>query len=152
MGLGSMLMIHNSWGLVMGNQNDMREAANTFAEFDSAMADIYSARTGLDNKSIAKMMDDETWLRAERAIDLGFADATFDAPEYDDEQFGGNSQKKARAKLDATLAKAGMSRVERRTLLREAGSTQNATVTVTPSADFDENAIEKLIQTMKAEF
>jgi len=148
MGLGSMLMIHNSWGLVVGNQNDMRAAADTFAEFDAAMADIYAARSGQDKDDIGEMMDAETWLRAERAIELGFADATFDAPDYDDEPDAG--RKKALARLDATLAKAGMPRVERRALFREAAGKPSAAGTATPSAGLDAVAFERLMETLKA--
>ncbi|HEV8035968.1 head maturation protease, ClpP-related [Yoonia sp.] len=149
MGLGSMLMIHNSWGLVMGNQNDMREAADTFAEFDAAMADIYAARTGQKPEDIAEMMNAETWLRAERAIETGFADATFEVPAYDDKE-GEGGKMKARARLDATLAKSGMPRVERRQLLKEAAGTPSATGTATPSAGFDADAMTRLIETLKA--
>ncbi len=146
MGLGSFLMIHNSWGVVVGNQDDMRGAAETFAEFDAAMADIYAARTGAKVADIAKMMADETWLRAEAAIDAGFADATFDAPEYNDADMG----KKARAALDATLAKAGLPRSERRRLLKDAAITPSADGTATPRAGFDVDAAMRLISTIKA--
>jgi ATP-dependent Clp protease protease subunit len=148
MGLGSMLMIHNSWGLVVGNQHDMRAAADVFAEFDAAMADIYAARTGGDMDEIAALMTAETWLRAERAIEMGFADAAFDAPDYEEQPDDG--QRKARARLDATLAKSGMPRVERRTLLREAAGTPSAAGTATPSAGFDADAFARLLETLKA--
>ena len=147
MGLGSMFMVHNSWGLVMGNQNDMRDAAETFAEFDAAMADIYTARTGLGRDEIEAMMNAETWMRTERAIEMGFAEATFEAPAYEEKDAQGM---KARARLDATLAKAGMPRVERRTLLREAAGTPSAAGTATPSAGFDLDAARRLLKTLKA--
>lgn len=146
MGLGSFLMIHNSWGVVVGNQDDMRDAAKTFAEFDAAMADIYAARTGGDLTEIKSMMAAETWLRPETAIDKGFADATFDAPDYTEADAG----KKARAALDSTLAKAGLPRSERRRLLREAAGTPSAAGTATPCAGFDVAAAERLINTLKA--
>jgi len=148
MGLGSFLMIHNSWGLVVGNQQDMRDAADTFAEFDAAMADIYAARTGGKPEDIAAMMAAETWLRPETAIEKGFADATFDAPDYEDRPE--TKGKKALARLDATLAKAGLPRVERRQLLREAAGTPSAAGTATPSAGFDADALARLISTLKA--
>lgn len=150
MGLGSMLMIHNSWGMVVGNQNDMRDAAATFAEFDAAMAEIYAARTGMKADEIAAMMDAETFMRAETAIEKGFADATFEAPAYDGDKNKGDDAKKARARLDATLARAGMPRVERRALLREAAGMPNAAGTATPSAGFDVDAAMRLISTLKA--
>ncbi|ARC87133.1 head maturation protease, ClpP-related [Rhodovulum sp. MB263] len=147
MGLGSFLMIHNSWGGVVGDQNDMRAAAGTFAEFDAAMADIYAARTGMDAAAVSEMMNAETWLRAEAAIEAGFADGTFEAPDYDETQAKGM---KARAALDATLARAGLPRSERRRLLREAAGTPGAAGTATPSAGFDEAALRALISTIKA--
>lgn len=147
MGLGSMLMIHNSWGVVMGNQNDMREAAETFAEFDAAMADIYAARTGGDAEEIKAMMDGETWLRAERAIESGFADRTFDTPEYEDS--GDDATRNARSRLDATLAKAGLPRVERRKLFGDAIGTPNAAGEATPNAGFEPGAMQRLIDSMK---
>ena len=146
MGLGSMLMIHNSWGVVIGNQNDMRDAAETFAEFDAAMADIYVARTGGDLEAIKAMMDGETWLRAERAIEEGFADSTFDVPEYQDN--GDDAMRNARSRLDATLAKAGLPRVERRKLFGDAIGTPNAAGEDTPNAVFDNSAVKRLISTI----
>lgn len=149
MGLGSMLMIHNSWGMVVGNQNDMRDAAETFAEFDAAMADIYAARTGQPGPEIAAMMNAETFMRAEKAIELGFADATFEAPDYEPKDKAATG-KKALAVIDATLAKAGMTRSERRSLLSEAAGTPSAAGTATPSAGFDVDAARRLISTLKA--
>jgi ATP-dependent Clp protease, protease subunit len=148
MGLGSMMMIHNSWGVVVGNQDDMRDAAETFAEFDAAMADIYAARTGGDLDDIKAMMAGETWLRAERAIAEGFADSTFDIPEY--EENGDDAARNARSRLDATLAKAGVPRVERRRLFGDAIGTPNAVKNkATPNAGFEPGDLRSLIQTLK---
>lgn len=148
MGLGSFLMIHNSWGVVVGNQQDMRDAAATFAEFDAAMVDVYSARTGGKPDDIAKMMAEETWLRAATAMEIGFADATFDAPEYDPPP--ADAATSARARLDATLAKAGMPRSERRRLVKEAAGMPGAAGTATPGAGFDEGALRRLLETMQS--
>lgn len=149
MGIGSMFMIHNSWGMVLGDQNDMRAAADTFAEFDAAMADIYATRTGGDAAEIAALMDAETFMRPEAAIERGFADATFEAPAYDTQEKGDDA-KKARARLDATLARAGMPRSERRALLREAAGTPSAARTATPSAGFDLDALQALLSAIEA--
>jgi ATP-dependent protease ClpP protease subunit len=147
MGLGSFLMIHNSWGMVVGNQNDMRSAAETFAEFDAAMADIYAAHTGLGTGEIAAMMSAEKWLRAAEAVEMNFADGTFDAPEPEDTK--ASASRNARAQLDATLAKAGVPRVERRRLLKEAAGMPGAAGTAMPGAGFDAADIRRLIETMK---
>lgn len=147
MGLGSFLMIHNSWGVVVGNQDDLRNASDTFAEFDAAMAGIYAARTGKKVEEIGKLMAEETWLRAEAAIEAGFADSTFEAPDYDGKA---DPAMKARAALDASLARAGLPRSERRRLLREAAGMPSAARTATPSAGFDVGAVQRLIATIKA--
>ena len=97
------------------------------------------------------MMDAETFMRAELAIEKGFADATFAAPDYDEKDKGADA-KKARARLDAILAKNGIPRVERRSLLREATGTLRAADEATPGAglDLDQGAIVRLIETIKA--
>lgn len=147
MGLGSILMIHNSWGMVVGNQDDMRAAAETFAEFDAAMADIYAARSGASVADVSAMMSAETFMRAEKAIELGFADSTFEAPDYDEKEKGDG--KKARARLDAILQKQGLSRVERKALLKDAtGMTRSAEEAMTRSG-LDVGALSRLIATIK---
>lgn len=145
MGLGSMFMIHNSWGGVVGNHHDMRAAADVFAEFDAAMADVYAARTGQPVAAVRKLMDGETWMRAEKALALGFADGSFDEPEQDEAP-----KQKARARLDASLARAGLPRSERRRLLRDAAVTPGADRTAMPSAGFDVAAVRRLIDEIKA--
>lgn len=148
MGQGSFLMIHNAWGVVVGNQHDMRAAADMFAPFDEAMADIYAARSGLDVAEVAKMMDAESFINAKEALAKGFADSTFEetkAPE------GGaasaRAEHSARRRLDALLAKQGVARAERRKLFREAGM-HNAAEPATPRAGFDVAAAERLLATL----
>lgn len=53
-GRAAFLMIHNCWIVAIGNANDLRAAADTCAPFDSAMADVYAARTGIDAKKISQ--------------------------------------------------------------------------------------------------
>lgn len=150
MGMSSFLMIHNSWGAVIGNQNDMREAADTFAKFDAAMSDIYLARTGLKAKEIGDMMDAETFITAAEAVKLGFADTTVNQPEP---ASGGQARAEisARRRLDSILARQGVPRSERRKLMRDATGTQDAADPETmPGAGLDLAAARQLLATMKA--
>lgn len=128
------LMIHNTWVMAVGNRNDLREIADTLEPFDAAMADIYAARAGLEQKPVQKMMDAETWIGGSAAVEQGFADALLPA----DEVKKGASVKKdqiAAYLLDMGLAKAGMPRSERRALLQDYKSgTQNAAGTGTQIA------------------
>lgn len=148
MGLGSQIMIHNAWGLVMGNRNDMREAADMFAQFDGAMARIYEHRTGQKAETVAALMDAETFMGADQAVEMGFATDTF---QRDKKKNRARSEAKpARAQLDAFLAKHGMPRVERRRLLKEAGGMPGATVTDMPGAvEIDAGLAASLLETIK---
>lgn len=70
----AMMMIHNAWAVIAGNRNDLRDFAGVLDKIDGAMAKTYAARSGKGVRTIAKMMDDETWLTAQEAKDAGFAD------------------------------------------------------------------------------
>jgi HK97 family phage major capsid protein len=71
---GALMMIHSVWGMAVGNKNDMRELATIFDKMDNAIAEIFSVRTGNDMKSVLEMMEKETWLNADEAVEKGFAD------------------------------------------------------------------------------
>ena len=137
MATGSFLMIHNAWGVVVGNRHEMRAAADTFDEFDMAMAEIYQARTGLELTEVQAMMDAETWIRASEAVRKGFADGTTDDPAPPEPN--ASAQLNARQRLGHILSDAKMPRSERRRLLREATGTQDAAAATTRNAgdDFD---------------
>lgn len=77
------IMMHNVWVVMSGNRNDLRDAADLLEPFDEALAGIYAARSGLDKKAVAKLMDSETWLGGEQAIEQGFADGLLPEDEND---------------------------------------------------------------------
>ncbi|OQC19043.1 MAG: ATP-dependent Clp protease proteolytic subunit 2 [Planctomycetes bacterium ADurb.Bin069] len=148
MGLGSFLMIHDAWGMVVGNRHDMTTAAATFAEFDGAMAEIYAARTGLDAAEVAQLMDAESWINAGTAVDKGFADGTFAGPdpEKDDDKPAARALA-ARRRLDAALARGGMPAAERRRLVLDAAGAEEPGAT--PEVAFDLAAAARLLDTLK---
>lgn len=113
------LMIHNTWVVSIGNRNDLRDVADTIEPFDRAMADIYSARTGIDAKQIGKMMDAETWIGGADAVDQGFADELLPSDEVSKEKNARAEGSFAASMLDVTLARAGMPRSQRRALLQD---------------------------------
>jgi ATP-dependent protease ClpP protease subunit len=67
------LMIHDSWGLTVGNRHDHAETEDLLAQIDQALAATYAARTGLSVAACATMMDEETWLIGADAKAKGFA-------------------------------------------------------------------------------
>jgi len=140
------LMIHNAWSIVMGNRNDLREAADALEQFDKAILAAYVSRASAPENKIAKMMDSETWIGADDAIEYGFADELIDtktAPAKDTEK-----QTKAQAKrtLEMALAREGFSRKEREDIFQRAG-VRDAAEPV--QRDADEEGWEGLINVMK---
>jgi len=150
MGLGSFLMIHNAWGVVVGNQNDMREASDTFAKFDDAMADIYTHRTEGDKDEITAMMNAETFITANEAVEKGFATGTFESPKQTEKETQASAELSAKRRVDAMLAKQGLPRSERRKLMRDAAGTQNATGTAKPRAGFDVALVADTLKTLRS--
>ena len=68
------LMIHNPMTLASGNKSDMEKAIALLDEIKEGIINAYVRKTGLSRNKISKLMDDETWLNAEKALQLGFVD------------------------------------------------------------------------------
>ena len=154
MGTGSFMMVHNAWGLVIGNRHDMREAAHLFDQFDAAIADIYQARTGMKRSDIEKLMDAETFMPPPHAVEYGFADTINDGDDDDIEAKGNTSAQvrpeiHAKRRIDAALAQQGISRTERRKMFNQIAGTQNAADTATHDAGINPAALQRLINTIK---
>lgn len=134
------LMIHNAWAFVVGNKEDMWGAADILDGFDKAMADLYATATGMDSKKIAELMDAETWMSGQSAVDQGFATGLLPADEVVESDDSKGSMAAVR-KIDNILAKQGVSRAERKDLLNQIkGGTPGAAATVMPGADLGEAA------------
>lgn len=132
MGTGSIMMVHNAWGLVIGNRHDFTDAAEVFETFDQSMASIYAARTGLDKDEILAMLDgpsrnsDGTYMSADDAIEKGFADATFEAGEVEGPSASIPADILARRRMEAALAKQGVSRKDRAELINSISGERDA--------------------------
>lgn len=74
-GRAAFLMIHNTWVLAAGDRHAMREVADWLEPFDRAAANLYAVRTGKSAKNVGELLDTETWLGGQDAIDQGFADS-----------------------------------------------------------------------------
>ena len=71
----AMMMVHNPAGFAMGEADEMRKTADLLDKVKETILSVYNKQTKLSNKKLAKMMDDETWMIGQEAVDLGFADA-----------------------------------------------------------------------------
>lgn len=111
------LMIHNSWTVAIGNQHDMRETADWLAPFDKTQADIFAARTGESPEAISKMLDAETWIGGQEAVDTGFADALLPADEVTQAEEAPAAASVRR--LENSLRASGLSRKDAATLISD---------------------------------
>lgn len=71
----AMMMIHNPWALAMGESKDMVKMAELLDKIKETMVGTYAQRTGQDAKAVSDIMDAETWLTGQEAVDQGFADS-----------------------------------------------------------------------------
>jgi ATP-dependent protease ClpP protease subunit len=71
---GAELMIHNAWMMAVGDATEMRRQADRLEQTTNQMAKIYSSRSGQPIGTVLSMMDNETWMTASVAYDLGFAE------------------------------------------------------------------------------
>ncbi|HJG17695.1 MAG TPA: Clp protease ClpP [Limosilactobacillus vaginalis] len=93
MALAAMLMIHNPLTIVGGQKKDLDQAAQMLAETKESIINAYELKTNLPREKISAMMDDETWMNVNKAIELSFADEmlgqdknTTDCYSYSDKQ------------------------------------------------------------------
>ena len=84
----ALLMIHDPSTIAFGNAKDMEKAIATLNEVKESIINAYAAKTGLSRNRISKLMSDETWINAKKAVELGFADEILfdEKPEPDKKQ------------------------------------------------------------------
>ena len=68
------IMIHNPQMLTGGDSEELRTGARALDEIKESIINAYQLKTKLPREQLAQLMDDETWLNARRAVELGFAD------------------------------------------------------------------------------
>lgn len=74
MGKGAMMMVHSPWALFTGNAEDLRKMADTLDKVESGMLDIYEGRTEMARDELLALLRAETWMTAQEAVEMGFAD------------------------------------------------------------------------------
>ena len=69
----SLLMIHNAWSWGSGNANDFRKMADDLDKITQPSIEAYKSVSTISEDEIKQLMDDETWITAEKALEYGFA-------------------------------------------------------------------------------
>lgn len=70
----SMLMIHNPMTFAFGNTAEMQKAIDMLGEVKESIINAYEIKTGMSRAKLSRLMDAETWMNANKAVELGFAD------------------------------------------------------------------------------
>lgn len=70
----SMLMIHNPSAGIYGNTSEMQKAIKMLDEVKESIVNAYEIKTGMSRAKISHLMDAETWMDANSAVEMGFAD------------------------------------------------------------------------------
>ena len=68
------VMIHNPWGVAIGDAHEMRSMADILDKLGGSLADIYAGKTKKKHKAMAVLMDAETWFNATEALEIGLVD------------------------------------------------------------------------------
>lgn len=68
------IMIHNVQNGIIGDYRVMDKNSDTLKKYNDALANAYVLKTGLSKEEVLSKMDEETYLNADEAIELGFAD------------------------------------------------------------------------------
>ena len=70
----SLMMVHNPLTIAIGDSAEMRKAISMLDEVKESIINAYEIKTGMSRAKLAHLMDAETWLNANKAIEYGFAD------------------------------------------------------------------------------
>lgn len=161
----SFFMIHSAWAGAEGNAKEISKTVELLSKVDEQMVNIYTAQMEskgkLINNSIdetkeyvKQMMQAETWLSAEEAVDLGFADYIMDEAQIQDYNTYAAVFNKVRAESKfKNIPKIKNSMNDKKTLLQSIASVfgfkaeiveeKDLTVIEEPKAQEEELVIEK---------
>ncbi|MEA5066613.1 MAG: Clp protease ClpP [Christensenellaceae bacterium] len=70
----STMMIHNPLTVAIGDSEEMRKAIQMLDEYKESIVNAYEIKTGLSRAKLSHLMDAETWMNANKALELGFCD------------------------------------------------------------------------------
>ena len=70
----SMMMIHNPMTGAFGDSAEMQKAIEMLASVKDSIINAYEIKTNMSRAKLSHLMDAETWMDANKAMELGFAD------------------------------------------------------------------------------
>lgn len=84
----SMIMVHNPSTIAIGDSEEMIRAKALLDEVKESIINAYELKTGLSRTRLSHLMNEETWMNAHKAVELGFADKIMFADGVEPEDTG----------------------------------------------------------------
>lgn len=81
----STMMIHNPATIAWGDAGDMEKAIAMLDAVKDSIINAYEIKSGLSRAKLSHLMDSETWMDANKAVELGFADGILSRTQAEDE-------------------------------------------------------------------
>ena len=79
----SMMMIHNPATVAFGDKGEFQKAIDMLSEVKESIINAYEIKTGQSRAKISHLMDGETYMNANKAVELGFADGILEDAKRD---------------------------------------------------------------------
>ncbi len=70
----ALFMIHNPSTIAMGDSEEMRKKADVLEKYKNSITETYLQKVNIDKEKLSELMDNESWLSAEEALEYGFID------------------------------------------------------------------------------
>ena len=74
----ALMMVHNPLPTAIGDTDEMQKAISMLDEVKESIINAYQVKTNQSRAKISHWMDAETWMNANKAIELGFADGVLE--------------------------------------------------------------------------
>lgn len=84
MGMGTSAIIHNMWTGLYGNAKELRKAADDLDAMMDSCVQLLMERSNVSEKDLRDMLDAETVLTPEKALEYGFIDEIAERPDKED--------------------------------------------------------------------
>ena len=81
-----MIMIHNPSTIAFGDSVEMKKAMFMLDEVKESIINAYEIKTSLPRQKLSRLMDAETWMDANKALELGFVDGILNHESDEDEE------------------------------------------------------------------
>lgn len=84
MSTASLLMIHNAWSWTSGNANELRKQADDLDKITQASINAYMQEVNITEEELKQMLDNETWITPQEALEIGFSTAIVNEKEAEE--------------------------------------------------------------------